>query len=358
MFKTHRGGARRSSHALAPLVAERRRRATSRSACRSPRSHAWSTRGAARARASTRRTCTRRAEGAFTGEVSARMLERARRRRRAARPLRAAPVLRRDRQGAAGEGPGGARGGLCSRSSASARPRRSASAATPSAACATRSRRALDGRRPTPRRSSRSPTSRSGRSAPARSRRPSRRRRRSAFVRALVGRPREVRSRVVRILYGGSVKPENAAELLALPDVDGALVGGASLDPRVLRRDRRGRRGAERPLDARPVGGPRRPRRLGPGARRARATPSRWPTRRSSTTSGRATRTRRSPPAGGAVGLPDGQMGNSEVGHLNLGAGRGRQAGPHAHRRGGRRRLAGRERGAARRVRRAPSAST
>ena len=35
----------------------------------------------------------------------------------------------------------------------------------------------------------------------------------------------------VRILYGGSVKPANAAELLGLPDVDGALVGGASLDP-------------------------------------------------------------------------------------------------------------------------------
>jgi triosephosphate isomerase (TIM) len=35
----------------------------------------------------------------------------------------------------------------------------------------------------------------------------------------------------VRILYGGSLKPENAEELLALPDVDGALVGGASLDP-------------------------------------------------------------------------------------------------------------------------------
>ena len=34
----------------------------------------------------------------------------------------------------------------------------------------------------------------------------------------------------VRVLYGGSVKPDNAAELLALPDVDGALVGGASLD--------------------------------------------------------------------------------------------------------------------------------
>jgi triosephosphate isomerase len=33
----------------------------------------------------------------------------------------------------------------------------------------------------------------------------------------------------VRILYGGSVKPDNAAEILAVPDVDGALVGGASL---------------------------------------------------------------------------------------------------------------------------------
>jgi len=35
----------------------------------------------------------------------------------------------------------------------------------------------------------------------------------------------------VRIQYGGSVRPENAAELMGLPDVDGALVGGASLDP-------------------------------------------------------------------------------------------------------------------------------
>ncbi len=35
----------------------------------------------------------------------------------------------------------------------------------------------------------------------------------------------------IRILYGGSVKPENAAELMAQPDLDGALVGGASLDP-------------------------------------------------------------------------------------------------------------------------------
>ncbi len=34
----------------------------------------------------------------------------------------------------------------------------------------------------------------------------------------------------VRILYGGSVKPENAADLLSQPDIDGALVGGAALD--------------------------------------------------------------------------------------------------------------------------------
>ncbi len=35
----------------------------------------------------------------------------------------------------------------------------------------------------------------------------------------------------IRILYGGSVKPANAAELMSQPDIDGALVGGASLDP-------------------------------------------------------------------------------------------------------------------------------
>jgi triosephosphate isomerase len=42
-----------------------------------------------------------------------------------------------------------------------------------------------------------------------------------AFVKALIDVP---------VLYGGSVKPDNAAELLAQPDVDGALVGGASLE--------------------------------------------------------------------------------------------------------------------------------
>lgn len=37
-------------------------------------------------------------------------------------------------------------------------------------------------------------------------------------------------AKAVRILYGGSVKPENIGELMAMPDIDGALVGGASLD--------------------------------------------------------------------------------------------------------------------------------
>jgi triosephosphate isomerase (TIM) len=51
------------------------------------------------------------------------------------------------------------------------------------------------------------------------------------FVRALVGDRAKSAAEVVRVLYGGSVKAENAAELLALPDIDGALVGGASLEP-------------------------------------------------------------------------------------------------------------------------------
>jgi triosephosphate isomerase len=55
-----------------------------------------------------------------------------------------------------------------------------------------------------------------------------------AFVRALIGDRSREQAAKARILYGGSVKPENAAELLALPDVDGALVGGASLEPESL----------------------------------------------------------------------------------------------------------------------------
>ena len=35
----------------------------------------------------------------------------------------------------------------------------------------------------------------------------------------------------IRILYGGSIKPGNIADLMAMPEIDGGLVGGASLDP-------------------------------------------------------------------------------------------------------------------------------
>jgi len=54
------------------------------------------------------------------------------------------------------------------------------------------------------------------------------------FIRALVGDRSKDAAERIRILYGGSVKPDNAAEILAQPDVDGALVGGASLDPKGL----------------------------------------------------------------------------------------------------------------------------
>jgi len=51
-----------------------------------------------------------------------------------------------------------------------------------------------------------------------------------AFIRALIADRDAAAAERVRILYGGSVKPDNAAELLGLEDVDGALVGGASLE--------------------------------------------------------------------------------------------------------------------------------
>jgi triosephosphate isomerase len=54
-----------------------------------------------------------------------------------------------------------------------------------------------------------------------------------AFIRRIV---REMSDEVtadrIRIQYGGSVKPENARDLMTQPNIDGALVGGASLDPR------------------------------------------------------------------------------------------------------------------------------
>ena len=55
-----------------------------------------------------------------------------------------------------------------------------------------------------------------------------------AFVRSRLEQQLGRAADEIRILYGGSVKPENAASLLAQPDIDGGLVGGASLDPTSL----------------------------------------------------------------------------------------------------------------------------
>ncbi len=52
-----------------------------------------------------------------------------------------------------------------------------------------------------------------------------------AFVRAVVGERDVAVAEAIRVLYGGSVKPGNAAELFSSPDIDGGLVGGASLEP-------------------------------------------------------------------------------------------------------------------------------
>ena len=170
-------------------------------------------------------------QGAFTGEVSAPMLVEldvhgvvlghSERRQyfcetdralaaegagRARRGPEADPLRRRDR--------GGARGGG-----------HPAQAAPPGAGGAREPRRRAARRR------RRSPTSRSGRSGPARSRRPSRRRRRSRSCARWSPTGDRTQAERTRILYGGSVNADNAAELLALPDVDGGLVGGASLEP-------------------------------------------------------------------------------------------------------------------------------
>lgn len=52
-----------------------------------------------------------------------------------------------------------------------------------------------------------------------------------AMIRGWLGKRFGAAAAQLRIQYGGSVKPDNTAELMAQPDIDGALVGGASLDP-------------------------------------------------------------------------------------------------------------------------------
>jgi triosephosphate isomerase len=53
-----------------------------------------------------------------------------------------------------------------------------------------------------------------------------------AFVRSCLVKQFGALAKSMRIQYGGSVKPDNVAQLMGMPDIDGALVGGASLDPK------------------------------------------------------------------------------------------------------------------------------
>ena len=170
--------------------------------------------------------------GAYTGEISGPMLAKlgctyvvvGHSERRAVPP--------RGRRAGQRQGEGGAGATGSPRSSASARAWRSASSGSHVRALLRPARRRARAGSPpsrSPRSSSR--TSRSGRSAPARRRR--RRTPRRSAARSASGWPRRFDQGTadqVRILYGGSVKASNVAAIMAQPDVDGALVGGASLD--------------------------------------------------------------------------------------------------------------------------------
>ena len=122
-----------------------------------------------------------------------------------------------------------------------------------------------------------------------------------------------------RLLYGGSMKPDNVAAFLAQPNIDGGLVGGASLEPGSFAALLDGARGATREAP-RPF---------------VLAILDGWGT--SAEPHGNAilaadlpnwTRMLATYPhtlleaSGEAVGLPAGVMGNSEVGHINIGSGR------------------------------------
>ncbi len=50
-----------------------------------------------------------------------------------------------------------------------------------------------------------------------------------ALIRATLAKMNPAKADAVRIQYGGSMKPENAADLMAKPDIDGGLIGGAAL---------------------------------------------------------------------------------------------------------------------------------
>ena len=169
-------------------------------------------------------------DGAYTGEVSAPMLTRDRRPRRRARALRAPRVLQRDRQGAVAQaarraGRRACKPILCVGETEEERERgdterklrhqvqegleRLSAEQIAQVTIAYEPIWAIGtGKVATPEQAQEA----------------------CGFVRALVADKAPDAAEVVRVLYGGSVNADNAAELLALPDIDGALVGGGSLD--------------------------------------------------------------------------------------------------------------------------------
>ena len=180
--------------------------------------------------------------------------------------------------------------------------------------------------------------------------RPSRRRRRSrSCARSSAGLDKAA-GQAVRILYGGSRQARERRR--AAGAARRRRRAGRRREPRpgVVRADRRDRaRGGRDAVSPSPAsawssstaGGWR---------RTGRATRSRSPTRRCSTSCGTRYPHTQLTACGEAVGLPDGADGQLRGRPPQPRRGRGRPAGPRAHRRGGRGRLAGRERGAARRA--------
>ncbi len=273
-----------------------------------------------------------RARGAFTGEISAPMLAELGVARRRARPLRAPRAVRRDRPGARAEaarraGRRPAPDPVRRRERVRARRGRHRAQAAPADQGRPRGR---------PRRAAgrgrRSPTSRSGRSAPARSPPPSRPRRRSRSSArwSATGSGRPPRASACGSSTAARSTPTTPPSCSRCPTSTARSSAGPRWRPRASLEivDCRPRDAA-----ARAVRLPGRARRLGPRGSRARATPSRWPAHPSSTASGSGYPHTTLTASGRAVGLPEGQMGNSEVGHLNLGAGVDRAPGPDAHRR-------------------------
>ncbi|MCK7466834.1 MAG: triose-phosphate isomerase [Desulfosudis oleivorans] len=176
--------------------------------------------------ASAPRTCFYEEKGAFTGEISPLMLQ-GPGRVRAGRPLRAAADLPRKRRGREPQAPGRPAVRAAARPVRRRDPARARSRADPGqdrAASWTRAWPAWPAATGQDRRGLRADLGHRHRPQ----RHPGQAQEVHRFIAALAAGTRP-RADAVKILYGGSVKPENSLELLAQDDISGVLVGGASL---------------------------------------------------------------------------------------------------------------------------------